>query len=151
MPAGDMMSETLIADAAATLAAQLQCMMRLRIAAWVFDIDHSHVLWANPEALKIWNAQSLEELTSRDMGSYMSVSVSKRLQQYQTDFTESPAAEFNEIWTIYPDGEPRTIDVNFTGFQLHDNRMAMFCEASQQQAINVQGLRSAEALLHTPL
>ena len=53
---------------------------------WVFDIDRSRVHWANPGALAVWDATSLEELCSRDMAIDMSPAVAKRLLQYQSDF-----------------------------------------------------------------
>ena len=127
----------------------LRRLTKLHQAIWVFDIDHNRVLWANAEALNFWNADSLELLVDRDMGKDMSVSVAKRLQQYQADFKKDEACEFQEVWTLYPNGEPLTIDVVFSGIRLNDGRMAMFCEAIQETPLDAQGLRSAEALLHT--
>ncbi len=128
---------------------QLRPMLRLQQPVWVFDIDNSKVVWANNRALEIWNSTSCEELMARDMGADMSVTVADRLKQYQTDFKRDSASEFQEIWTLYPDGEPTTIDVVFAGFALPDGRMAMICEAIRQQPQSAQALRSAEALLHT--
>ncbi|MDR1662099.1 MAG: hypothetical protein LBR95_06705, partial [Azoarcus sp.] len=62
---------------------------RLRTAVWIFDIDKGRVLWGNEASLKIWAADSLEELVSRDMGRDMSQSVARRLAQYQEDFVTS--------------------------------------------------------------
>lgn len=128
---------------------RLQDMNRLRQPAWVFDIDHGKVLWCNNSCLDIWQAETLHELKCRDMKSGMSASVAKRLGQYQVDFLRDDQAEFCEIWTVYPNGEPRTVEVVFTGMRLEDGRMAMFCEALKEQEIGAEALRSAEALLHT--
>lgn len=46
---------------------------------------------------------------------------------------------------------PHTVDVVFTGICLGDDRMAMFCEANTREALGTEALRSAEALLHTPV
>jgi signal transduction histidine kinase len=121
---------------------------RLKTALWVFDIDRARVVWANRAALKIWRAQSLEELVARDMGSDMSPAVAARLRQYQEDFIARDAS-FSEVWTIYPHGEPRAIDVVFSGARLEDGRMAMLCEAIAEFSETPESLRSAEALLHT--
>ena len=128
---------------------RLRDMNRLRQPAWVFDIDKGRILWGNAGCLDIWQADSLEELLDREMGKEMSASVGKRLRQYQVDFLRDDGAEFCEIWTLYPKGEPRTVEVVYTGILLDDGRMAMFCEALQEQQLSAEALRSAEALLHT--
>ncbi len=120
----------------------------LNTALWIFDIDRSCVVWANKSALGVWNADSLRDLTARDMSRDMSVSVAQRLKQYQEDFVASNAS-FTEVWTLYPEGVPATMDVMFKGFQLDDGRMGMLCEARTHRSDTAEGLRSSEALLHT--
>ncbi len=118
-------------------------------AAWVFDIDHGRMVWANALALQIWNAPSLEELCGRDMRADMSPAVARRLRQYQQDFERSDA-RFNEQWTLYPNGQPRTLHMVFCGHRLADGRMALFCEAMDtRQQSDPESIRSVEALLHT--
>ncbi|MCP5082240.1 MAG: EAL domain-containing protein [Alphaproteobacteria bacterium] len=126
----------------------VQHLDELNTALWVFDIDHSKVTWANKAALSVWNADSLAELASRDMSTDMSVSVAQRLKQYQEDFIASDAA-FTEVWTIYPQNVPTTLDVAYKGFRFDDGRMGMLCEARAQRTDTPEGLRSSEALLHT--
>jgi len=120
---------------------------RLKTPVWVFDIDESRVVWANRAALDVWSADTLTELRARDLGKDMSVSVATRLKQYQEDFEKSGTA-FSELWTLYPNGEPRTLRVNYSGIRLPDGRMAMFCEGLEQYSETPETLRSAEALLH---
>jgi diguanylate cyclase (GGDEF)-like protein len=120
---------------------------RLKTPVWIFDTDNSCVVWANQAALKVWSAESLAELKARDLRKDMSVSVAKRLKQYQEDFEKS-GARFSELWTLYPHGEPRTLHVNYSGIRLADGRMAMFCEGLEQHSETPETLRSAEALLH---
>jgi diguanylate cyclase (GGDEF)-like protein len=115
---------------------------------WIFDIDDSRVRWANRAALQIWQAGSLAELCTRDMGADMSDTVARRLRQYQQDF-ERGDARFSEQWTLYPGGRPATMWVGFSGVRLPDGRMAMLCEARPQEAMPPDSLRSVEALLHT--
>lgn len=121
---------------------------RLHTSLWVFDIDRSRVVWANQAALTLWQAGSLDELIGRDMGADMSVTVAQRLRQYQEDFINHSAA-FTELWTLYPDGVPTTLDVVFSGYRFEDGRMGMLCEARAQSDDAPETLRSAEALLHT--
>ena len=80
-------------------------------------------------------------------GKDMSISVAKRLRQYQEDF-EKRGATFSELWTLYPKGEPKTLRVIYSGIRLPDGRMAMFCEGLAHHSETPETLRSAEALLH---
>jgi diguanylate cyclase (GGDEF)-like protein len=120
---------------------------RLTLPLWVFDIDRSRVVWANQSGLEVWSADTLAELTARDLGKDMSISVAKRLKQYQEDF-EKRGATFSELWTLYPKGKPKTLRVIYSGIRLRDGRMAMFCEGSAYRPEAPETLRSADALLH---
>lgn len=120
---------------------------RLRTALWVFDIDHARVIWANAAALRVWRADSIESLYARNLASDMSPAVAARLKQYQEDFIDS-GATFSEVWTLYPQGQPRSLRCLFSGIRLKDGRMAMFCEGLAEYNDTPEALRSAEALLH---
>ncbi len=124
---------------------------RIIQAVWIFDLDQRRVHWANRAALKVWRAESMEELCARDMARDMSESVARRLTQYQRDFN-TRGASFNEQWTLYPGGVPVPMHVNFSGHRLEDGRMAMLCqgyEVSSGAPLAPDSLRSVEALLHT--
>jgi hypothetical protein len=114
---------------------------------WIFDIDRSRVVWANKAGLDVWDADTLVELSARDLGLDMSVSVATRLRQYQEDF-ERRGATFSELWTLYPKGKPKTLRVVYGGIKLPDGRVGMFCEATPYHAETPETPRSAEALLH---
>lgn len=133
----------------AILATRLRDMSRIRRPIWVFDIDHAQVCWGNPSCVDMWQADSLDDLKSRDMGKDMTETVANRLRQYQSDFELDESCQFHEVWTLFPNGVPHTVDVVFTGIRLDDDRMAMFCEADTREALDAEALRSAEALLHT--
>jgi diguanylate cyclase (GGDEF)-like protein len=121
---------------------------RMQGAIWVFDIDNSKVIFANASACKLWNAKTEKELHGRNLKRDMSPTVVKRLRQYQNDFVERDAS-FKEVWTIYPNGKPKSVMVIFSGLYLPDGRMAMFCEVLGSADDEPDNLRSAEALLHT--
>lgn len=121
---------------------------RLRTAFWVYDFDEKRVVWANQAALEVWQAESLEELSRRDLGADMSPSVKRRLNQYREDFAAFDAS-FSELWTLYPRGKPLTLHVVFRGFPLEDGRLAMLCEGTETEVATAETLRSADALLHT--
>lgn len=121
---------------------------RLRTPVWVYDTDRHRIAYANEAACKIWNAEDEASLRSRDLAQGMSTTVAGRLKQYQSDFIERDA-KFSEFWTLYPHGEPITVNVVYTGFEMPDGRMAMMCEVTEEAAETPDTLRSTEALLHT--
>ncbi|MEE4011123.1 EAL domain-containing protein [Roseibium sp. FZY0029] len=121
---------------------------RLDTGVWIFDFDEKRILWGNRKALEITDADSLEELRARDMGSDMSHSVQQRLRQYQQDFTKHDVS-FSEIWTLYPKGKAQVLQVVMSGIRLNDGRMALLCEGRPHHEQQPETLRSAEALMHT--
>ncbi len=141
--------ESSLAEEAAVLAQRLSELDRLQHPVWVFDLDNSRILWSNESSLHVWQADTKEELLGRKMGTDMSVSVSKRLNQYKTDFTRDENARFTEIWTMYPNGEPVTLNVVFSAIRLGPDRLCMFCEGVTETTAGAETLRSCEALLHT--
>ena len=129
------------------LAEYLDSYNRIITPVWVFDTDNSTVPWANRAGLKLWRAETVEELAARNMGSEMSPTVAQRLKQYQQDF--ETGASFTELWTLYPNGEPSTTRCIFSGIRLDDGRMAMFCQGIEERPDAPDTLRSVQALLHT--
>lgn len=121
---------------------------QLDAAIWIFDIDNKTVLKANKAACNLWQAEDEEALKKRNFATDMSPTVEKRLKQYQSDFEFSDTT-FTELWTLYPNNEPKGVMVIFRGYRLNDGRMAMQCEALGDTDTQPQNLRSAEALLHT--
>lgn len=121
---------------------------QISTALWIYDFDHHRVVWANKAALNVWSADSLEELTTRDLSADMSIGVKKRLRQYQIDLAD-PDRCFNELWTLYPLGKPTTLQVKFRGTKLPNGRFGMLCEGNVDEACEPENLRSAQALIHT--
>ncbi len=114
---------------------------------WVFDIDSCRVLCANKPACTLWRAEDEAALCTRDFGRDMSSTVRERLQQYQTDVASG--STFKEMWTLYPNGEPHSIEVLFSGFPKNDGRFALLCEGTHHKEDLPENIRSLEALLHT--
>ncbi len=121
---------------------------RIDTAVWIFDFDHKRFLWANRRTLEITEASSLEDLQARDLAADMSPSVARRLRQYQQDFCRHEET-FSEIWTLYPKGKPKVLQMNMSGIRLSDGRMGLLCEAREHHEQQPETLRSAEALMHT--
>lgn len=127
----------------------LEILNRVDHAVWVYDFDNQRVVWGNPSSLEVWGAESVEELVSRDLSCDVTETVSRRLLQYQSDFIENEGVQFKEIWTIYPNGVPQSLNVIYSGILLADGRMGMACEALLASKFDSDAIRSAEALLHT--
>ncbi|NDY93405.1 putative bifunctional diguanylate cyclase/phosphodiesterase [Ideonella livida] len=129
-------------------AASLVLLERLQHPLWIFDMARSRVTWANAAAVRLWRARDLPDLLQRDLGADMSPSVAHRLTQFLQDFGETDA-RFSELWTLYPQGEPLQVRIEFSGVRLPDGRVGMLCEAQPAPEVDTQTLRSAEALMHT--
>ncbi len=121
---------------------------RIDTAVWIFDFDHKRFLWANRKTLEITDAASLTELQARDLAADMSPSVEKRLRQHQQDFCKRDVS-FSEVWTLYPKGKPKVLQMTMSGIRLLDGRMALLCEGREHHEQRPETLRSAEALLYT--
>jgi signal transduction histidine kinase/ActR/RegA family two-component response regulator len=121
---------------------------RLRAPIWVYDIDACAIVYANKPACELWGAPDEASLKKRDLSVGMSVTVAERLQQYQVEFLVRDA-EFSEVWTLFPNDTPVTVNVIYSGFQLESGRMAMMVEVLGETEQPTETLRSTKALLHT--
>ena len=116
---------------------------------WVFDADYFRQRWANPAALELWRATTPEELYARDY-SDMSESTRTRMQGYIAGFRIGNNAQ--EQWTLYPQGEPVTMNLFLSGIPLDDQRMGVLIQAFEKEQGPAPDLvRSIEALRHTSL
>ena len=118
---------------------------RLRQPIWVFDPFSFRGLYANPPALKLWDAASQDELLARDF-SKLSTAVLTRVERLALATAGGEAVA--ERWTFYPRGQPVTVQAVISSLALGGGRTALLFEAD---AVEVeQGERRAvEALRHT--
>ncbi|MFN3614450.1 MAG: ATP-binding protein [Rubrimonas sp.] len=121
----------------------------LETAIWVYDFDACRIVWANPAALRLWDAPDAAALTARDLSAEMSASVRLRLAQHRDDFERDPTREIHEFWTLYPKGHPFRARATLRRCVLSDGRSAMFVEARAEDRREPTTIRSADALLHT--
>ena len=121
---------------------------RLRAPIWVYDIDARRVAYANKAACELWGAPNEASLQARDLSQGMSTTVAERLRQYQAEFLIRNA-EFSEVWTLFPNNTPVTVNVIYSGFLMADGRMAMMAEVLGETEQTTETLRSTKALLHT--
>lgn len=122
--------------------------LRLAVPVWIYDIDEYRIVHANPAALELWQAKSQKELSARNFYKDMSSTVAAKLKEFKAAFSNSDTI-FTDLWTLYPNGKPVSVNVSMKGYRLPDGRIGMLCEASGVSHDAPGTLRAAEALLHT--
>jgi len=128
---------------------KLVLLERIGIPVWVFDVDHSRIVWSNEGGLEYWNSASVDELRARDLSSDMSPTVRMRLLQYQEDCLQHDKT-FSEDWTLYPGGVPQASRVTFSHYELADGRAGLLVQILGQISESTSTtLHSAQALFHT--
>ena len=113
-----------------TLEERLAALETSAVPTWAFDADYLRQRWANERALKLWRAKSREEFYARDF-SDMTPSTRARIQGYIQGFHIGHCAE--EEWTLYPQGEPITLKLFFSGVPLDDGRMGALIQAFEKE------------------
>lgn len=121
---------------------------RITTALWVYDFERFRIVWANGAALALWDADTIESLTVRDLRAEMSNSVQARLEQHREDFTLSPDRVIEEVWTLYPGNQPSRVDAQLRRLDFDDGGFGMLVEARPQRSQEPDTVRSADALLH---
>ena len=117
----------------------------LRRPVWMFDPHEMCGVYANPAALKLWGADSLEELLSRD---FSQLSAAARARTQRLAQATAQGDEVSERWTFYPNGRPITVQATISSYWLQDRRPVLLFEASFLE-IEAEERRAVEALRHT--
>ncbi len=114
---------------------------------WVFDFRTRRMAWANPAGLVFWNAPSLDEFLARDFSKLSEATVTRN----QAVMAEHAAGRsVREQWTLYPKGQPMTVNAHSTGIRLADGTVAILFEAHAVPAnVEASVLRGVEAMQHT--
>ena len=118
---------------------------------WVFDLLGRRMRWANPAALAFWNAASLEEFLARDF-SDLSPSTIIRNQAHMEEHAVGRCGR--EQWTLYPQGQPTTVDIHSIGIALPEpegGRGILYEVLRTMKTIDPTVLRGVEAMQQTPL
>lgn len=119
---------------------------------YVFDILNKNIWWANHQAVKMWNADSLESLIERDFASDMSEASEQRMLNYLRRFEKGERAR--ESWTMYPNGVRTTTKETCSGIHIDPGHVAILCECdlvTLREDIDHASLRGVEMLRHLPI
>jgi signal transduction histidine kinase/CheY-like chemotaxis protein len=119
----------------------------LRRPVWVFDDTRKRKLYANPAAVALWGAESLEALLARDF-SDQSPAVRNRMEAIGRKVARGETVM--ECWTFYPRGAPTPVAAAISGITLSDGSQALLVEAVPTE-VEPDRQRAAEALRHTPV
>lgn len=117
---------------------------RLKRPVWIFDQARLKTLYANPAALILWNAPTLEELLARD---FSDQSETARLRGERLLALTADGGEAAERWTFYPGGQPMTVDVVVSSLRLYDGHDVMLLEGTAVEFLSDER-RAVEALRH---
>lgn len=105
---------------------------RLQSPVWVYDLHQKKIIWANSASLPLWEADSVEELTARDLGADMSEAVSAMLDDYQQSFRQGKAIK--TWWFFSPNNTLKKALCHFSGIPLSDGRTAMLVEVVSEES-----------------
>ncbi|KAJ8600269.1 hypothetical protein CTAYLR_000632 [Chrysophaeum taylorii] len=133
-------------------------------AVWIFDFENGFIWWANETSVRLFQAESVEELRKRDFGSARNDSVvvkwsvadfrEKQIVAGGERGVEAAREAVHEDWTFYPKGEAVvTVRLTNTAIYIEDGRLAMLCQgpAMPKSEIDNAMLRGMELFRHLPI
>lgn len=116
------------------------------IPTWVIDSRTIRILWANQQALLLWNSPSQQELLSRVIEP-IPAAVRTRLDASFDKLRKGQSHA--EEWTLYPKGVPHVVMLYFSALYQEDGHLLALQQAIPRHDVDPQTLRAAEALHHT--
>ncbi len=129
----------------AKLAERLADLRHSSIASWVLDPDEIRILWANDSALRLWQADSREELFARPLKP-VPPSVQARLEAARSDLLAGRPRI--EDLVLYPKGVPTPIWLHFGPIFLDDGRLLFLQQAVERGQGDAVQRRMTETFLH---
>lgn len=93
---------------------------------WVYDIERFRIHWANDQAMAFWEAESEEELYSRDFRENMSEAIVELLKNDLSKFRSGQ--QHTQWWTLFPRGKRKEVYCHYSGIHLNDDRIAMLAQ-----------------------
>lgn len=118
---------------------------RLRRPVWLYDPHTGHKPYANPAALALWGADSLEALAARDF-SARSPAMRARIRRLVDRTADGEAV--SERWTFFPHGHPVTTQATVSAIVDDEGRPLLLFETTVED-VPAEERRAAEALRHT--
>lgn len=98
---------------------------------YIFSFDTGQICWSNEAARTFWNAQSAEELHSRELGPH-GPAHRVRLAEYRVALHRGE--QRRELWTFYPAGQPTPMMVTCSGVLVDGHGEGMLVELQVQES-----------------
>lgn len=121
---------------------ELHTLTELHNPIWVYDVERFRIHWANEQALAFWEADSDEELFSRDFRENMSDAIYALLKEDLKGY--QLGKEQTQWWTLFPKGHRKEVYCHYSGVELNDGRVAMLC-----QIVVTKDLLETELSIHS--
>lgn len=121
----------------------------LGTALWLYDFDDQVIIWANAEALRLWNAPDIDALLDRFVGDQMSPGAQGRLAQLCDDLAADPDGRVVETWTLYPAGVPTLVECSFRWCPHDSTRRCALVEGRPLAHRDADTMRGLDAILHS--
>ncbi|MDZ7854367.1 MAG: diguanylate cyclase [Halomonas sp.] len=123
---------------------------RLQTPVWIFDIELGRIHYANAAALRLWEAETPQELYARDFLSTMSQATRRRLTDYLPRLAKGEIID--EHWSFYPGDQAISLHCRCSHYAMNDGRTGMLVEGLESElSLDTPSLRALEALRHTPM
>jgi len=98
--------------------------------AWIYDVQHYRVTWANKSALELWSAPTKEALYRRDLSTDITEVTDTQLRQLAQDCKSVKTAMW---WTLYPDDQAKQTYIRFSNVSNDEGEILLLCEAVLDQ------------------
>ncbi|MFN2331813.1 MAG: diguanylate cyclase [Halomonas sp.] len=123
---------------------------RLQTPVWIFDIEEERMHYANVAAVRLWGADTPQELYARDFASTMSEATRQRLADYHPRLLQGEVID--EHWSFYPGGQAISMHCRCSGVDINNGRIGMLVEGLENEiSLDSSSLRALEAVRHTPM
>lgn len=99
---------------------------RLQTPTWIFDIEQERMHYANAAAVRLWGAETPQELYARDFSSTMSEATRRRLADYLPRLTRGETID--EHWSFYPGGQAISLHCRCSRYLTNEGRTGMLVE-----------------------
>lgn len=94
--------------------------------AWVYDVKHYRIRWANTSALTLWAASTKEALYQRDLAADITEVTDQHLRQLAK---ECKTKKTTMWWTLYPNDQPKQTYLRFSNVSSSSDETLLLCEA----------------------
>ncbi len=123
---------------------------KLQTPIWIFDIERERMHYVNAAAVRLWAAETPQELYARDFSSTMSETSRQRLADYLPRLARGEVID--EHWSFYPGGQAISLHCRCSPCVMDDGRPGMLVEGLESDiSLDASSLRALEAVRHTPM